>query len=281
MHSTLSNYLPSVSRNIITSLSIAGYLTVIFKMELFLLLLSMQVYIGCSGFYNKDWKEVFYPKGLAQSKWFEYYCSQFNTLELNTTFYRFPTVEMLQKWFDKSPAGFRFSVKAPRLITHYKQMLDVGSLLSGFYATINEGLKEKLGTVLFQFPSKINCSEEFLQRITQNLDLSFNNVVEFRQGNWWNQHVIEQFIKLNIAFSGISIKDLPDEIIANTSTIYYRFHGIPKLYFSQYPAEKIKAFAEELKAKAAGKSAYIFFNNTATMAAINNARELKGFLADR
>jgi uncharacterized protein YecE (DUF72 family) len=79
----------------------------------------MQCYIGCSGFYNKDWKEVFYPNGLPQSKWFEFYCTQFNTLELNTTFYRFPTIEMLKKWYDTSPADFKFSVTAPRLITHY------------------------------------------------------------------------------------------------------------------------------------------------------------------
>jgi uncharacterized protein YecE (DUF72 family) len=90
----------------------------------------MQYFIGCSGFHNKDWKEVFYPKGLLQSKWFEFYCTQFNTLELNTTFYRFPRIEILQQWYNKSPADFRFSVKAPRLITHYKQFNDVARLLN-------------------------------------------------------------------------------------------------------------------------------------------------------
>ena len=240
----------------------------------------MQIYIGCSGFYNKDWKEVFYPKGLAQSKWFEYYCTQFNTLELNTTFYRFPTVEMLKKWYDKSPEYFRFSVKAPRLITHYKQLNDCERLLDDFYSIIQEGLKEKLGTILFQFPSKIVYSEEFLQRITQNLNASFMNVVEFRSVSWWNQHVITELAKHNISFSGISIKDLADEIIANTKTIYYRFHGIPRLYFSQYPKERIEQFAQELKEQALSTTAYIFFNNTATLAAINNARELEDFLVN-
>src|ERR1700760_568766 len=120
----------------------------------------MHCYIGCSGFYNKDWKELFYPKGLAQSKWFEYYCTQFNTLELNTTFYRFPTIEMLKKWYDKSPADFKFSVKAPRLITHYKQFNEVERLLNDFYSSVREGLKEKLGAVLFQLPARVVYSEE-------------------------------------------------------------------------------------------------------------------------
>lgn len=238
----------------------------------------MQVYIGCSGFYNKDWKNVFYPKGLAQSKWFEYYCTQFNTLELNTTFYRFPTVELLQKWYHRSPEGFRFSVKAPRLITHYKQLIDCDKLINDFYAAIKEGLKEKLGTVLFQFPATTVYSEDFLQRITQNLDKSFNNVVEFREANWLNKPVITELSKHNISFSGISIKNLPEEIIANTKIIYYRFHGIPKLYFSQYPQEAIKAFANELKQAAIHKTAYVYFNNTATIAAINNAFQLIEFL---
>lgn len=239
---------------------------------------NMQTYIGCSGFYNKDWKEVFYPKGIAQNKWFEYFCTQFNTLELNTTFYRFPTVEMLQKWYDKSPAEFKFSVKVPRLITHYKQLIDCEKLLTDFYLTIKEGLKEKLGPVLFQFPAKIIYSGEFLQRIVQNLDSSFVNVVEVRAENWWNQSVINELSAHNISFSGVSINNLPDEILANTNVVYYRFHGIPKLYFSQYNEQKISDFSNELKEKAAGKTAYIFFNNTATMAAINNARELKEYL---
>src|SRR5436189_4790855 len=114
----------------------------------------MQYYIGCSGFHNKDWKKEFYPAGLPQTKWFEYYCTRFNTLELNTTFYRFPRIEFLQKWYQKSPAGFIFSVKAPRLITHYKQFNETTDLLHDFYSTIREGLKEKLGAVLFQLPAK-------------------------------------------------------------------------------------------------------------------------------
>ena len=210
----------------------------------------MRYYIGCSGFHNKDWKEVFYPKGLAQSKWFEFYCNHFNTLELNTTFYRFPKTELLNKWYLKSPADFKFSVKAPRLITHYKQLKEAKSLLNDFYTTIREGLKEKLGVVLFQLPARITYSDEFLQRIVQSLDTSVQNTVEFRHVSWWTGQVIETLSNHNISFCGISIKDLPDDIIANTSTIYYRFHGISKLYFSQYDEQYIETFAKNLEAMA-------------------------------
>jgi len=238
----------------------------------------MQYFIGCSGFYNKDWKEVFFPKGLPQSKWFEFYCTQFNTLELNTTFYRFPRIEILQKWYDKSPADFKFSVKAPRLITHYKQFNDVARLLHDFYTSVQEGLREKLGCVLFQLPARIAYSEAFLQRITQNLDNSFKNVIEFRHISWWNQFVFDELAKHNISFCSISIKNLPAEIIANTSLLYYRFHGIKKLYFSEYTKQTIKNFGDELKRQININTAYIYFNNTATIAAINNGRYLKSIL---
>jgi uncharacterized protein YecE (DUF72 family) len=239
----------------------------------------MNVYIGCSGFYNKDWRELFYPKGLAQKNWFSYYSLKFNSLELNTTFYRFPTQAMLRKFYDESPQAFKFSVKAPRLITHYKQFKESESLLSDFYTSVEEGLKEKLGVILFQLPAKIMFSNELLELILDKLNSRFNNAIEFRNASWWNKYVYNKLASKNIAFCGASIKDLPDEIISNTGIIYYRFHGITKLYYSEYTKEAIDQFADELVTFNDVETAYIFFNNTATMAAIYNAFELKESLS--
>ena len=238
----------------------------------------MNVYIGCSGFHNKDWRESFYPKGLPQKKWFNYYCSQFNSLELNTTFYRFPTQQLLQRFYDESPPAFKFSVKVPRLITHYKQFKKTESLLDDFYHSV-EGLKEKLGVVLFQLPGRIMFSEELLEWIIKSLDPRFNNVIEFRHASWWNEYVFYKLATKNITFCGASIKGLPDVLVNNSSIVYYRFHGIEKLYYSEYTGEQIELFADALTAFNDVKEAYIFFNNTATMAAIHNAFELKEFLS--
>src|SRR5215217_6861878 len=109
-------------------------------------------YIGCSGFYYKEWKDIFYPKGLPQHDWFSFYAEHFNALELNNTFYRFPEPESLHKWYDEAPTGFRFAVKAPREITHDKNFVDTDFVLQEFYAVLQNGLKEKLGPVLFQLP---------------------------------------------------------------------------------------------------------------------------------
>src|SRR5262245_59274802 len=107
----------------------------------------MNWHIGCSGFHYREWKGMFYPEKTPQRLWFEYYSSQFNTLELNVTFYRFPQLSFLQNWYQKSPENFQFTVKVPRLITHYKQFNETQDMLNDFYGTVKEGLKQKLGAV--------------------------------------------------------------------------------------------------------------------------------------
>jgi uncharacterized protein YecE (DUF72 family) len=234
-------------------------------------------YIGCSGFHYKEWKGVFYPEKLPQRKWFEYYSEQFNTLELNVTFYRFPQKTFLQNWYKTSPDHFVFAVKVPRLITHYKQFRDTESMLGDFYNTIREGLLDKLGPVLFQLPPQAAFTADNLQRIIQQVDSSFMNVIEFRHPSWWNKEVFDILTAHNISFCSISYPGLPDEVIMNNHLVYYRFHGVPQLYKSEYEKKQLRKVAETISENEKVKEAYIYFNNTASGAAINNALYLKNY----
>jgi uncharacterized protein YecE (DUF72 family) len=233
--------------------------------------------IGCCGFGYKDWKGVFYPDKMAEHKWFNFYSSQFNTVELNSTFYHFPTVPKLLDWYTKSPENFSFASKVPKLITHFKQMEDAEKLLADFYSTCKEGLKEKLGPLLFQFPPKFNYTEKRLQQLINNLDTTYTNVVEFRHSSWWNEEVYTQFAKYKIIFCGVSHPLLPDDIIVGGSTIYYRFHGVPSLYYSSYKEDALKAFADDIFDIPQIKNVNCYFNNTAAHYAINNARFLQEY----
>lgn len=236
-------------------------------------------HIGCSGFHYKDWKEVFYPKGVPQRKWFEYYGEHFKTLELNVTFYRFPVVSMLQSWYERSAPDFTFSVKAPRIITHFKKLNDCGELLHDFYQTIEEGLKEKTGCVLFQFPPGFHFSEERLTKIIDSLDPNFPNVVEFRHESWWKKEVYKELGKNKISFSGMSHPRLPETVIENTSMLYYRMHGVPHLYQSPYSTEHLKKFIKDVQACGKIKKAFIYFNNDIGCNAVKNATEMKALVA--
>ena len=235
-------------------------------------------WIGCSGFHYKEWKEVFYPKGVPQTRWFEYYCQHFNTIELNTTFYRFPRPEALQSWQQRSPDDFKFSVKGPRLISHYKMFIDCERLLGDFYASVYEGLGDKLGCVLFQLPKRLLYSDEVLNRITESLNPTFDNVIEFRDKSWWNKKVYAALKKHKISFCGISHPSLHDDVVKNNSILYYRFHGVPVLYKSEYKKSFIKEITEEVKTCGRFSEAYIYFNNTWGTGAITNARQMQQFI---
>lgn len=237
----------------------------------------IETWVGCSGFHYKEWKEVFYPKGLAQTKWFGYYSEHFNTLELNTTFYRFPQLRFLQNWYNKSPGIYRFSVKAPRLITHYKQFKDSKRMLSDFYTTSREGLGDKLGCILFQLPDRVKYSDEMLERIIDNMDQAFTNVIEFRHESWWKNSVYKKLAKNNIHFCSISYPGLPDEVIQSTQLAYYRFHGVPRIYKSCYKKDAVLSVAGQLLQNKKTQKTYIYFNNTWGTGALRNARQLMAY----
>ncbi len=232
-------------------------------------------WIGCSGFHYKHWRNHFYPEGLAMKKWFEYYCEHFNAVELNVTFYRFPQVSFLKTFYDRSPEAFRFAVKAPRAITHYKKFIASTELMSSFYDTVNKGLKEKLGCILFQLPPRMAYTQEKIDHIISCLDPAFPNVIEFRHETWWNDKVYKQLARHNITFCGISHPTLPDDIIINNPLVYYRFHGTPELYKTPYSIEFLQQVAETIKSKRKSKEVFLFFNNDIDVSAPRNAAEMK------
>jgi len=106
-------------------------------------------FLGCSGYFYRDWKGRFYPEELKPSGWFRYYAERFNTVELNSTFYHFPKKASLRRLYRESPADFRISVKVNRLVTHRKRFRDTEEIVRGFYEVVSDALGEKLGCLLF------------------------------------------------------------------------------------------------------------------------------------
>jgi len=232
------------------------------------------LYIGCSSFYNSYWKKIFYPENIPSSKWFEYYCSQFDTYEMNGTFYKFPTLKTMENWYQKAPDDFFFSVKAPQEITHYKKFVDCETLIDDFYAICDNGLKDKLGPILFQLPPSYQYSPEKLHFIIDQLDLNFDNVLEFRHTSWWIPEVWEELDKNNITFCSVSHPQLPETIFTSFPSIYIRLHGRDKMFYSEYAIEELNTI-NEIISRNNTKPSFIYFNNTASTAGITNAVEMK------
>lgn len=235
----------------------------------------INILTGCSGFYNRHWKGVFYPVKLPQSRWFQFYAQHFHTLELNVTFYRFPTEAALHKWYVQSPPHFLFAVKVPRAITHFKKLKDCERLLSDFYTACALGLKEKLACVLFQFPPSFHYTPENLQLILSNADPRFKNVIEFRHAGWWHQQVYDILAAHRIIFCSVSHPAMPEHIVINRPTAYYRVHGRPRMFYSGFETHDQMHIYRQLTASNELQEAFIFFNNTAGTAGILNAMEMQ------
>jgi uncharacterized protein YecE (DUF72 family) len=237
-------------------------------------------HIGCSGFHYKEWRDFFYPQGLAASKWFDYYTTQFNTLELNTSFYRFPTLSALEFWYKKAPEGFSFSAKMPRSITHFKKFEDTERMVNDFYTVLSAGLQEKLDCVLIQLPPQLKYSEEKLEKIITQADDRFKNVIEFRHESWWRNDVKQILAERNITFCGVSFPKIQyDEAEINTGVVYYRFHGVPQLFYSSYAPSFIESVFNQIRNHPVTSEAFIYFNNTASSAAVENARVLQDLVS--
>lgn len=238
----------------------------------------MDWHIGCSGFHYRDWKGVFYPSDLPQKRWFEYYSSRFDTLELNVTFYRFPQLKFLQNWYSISPPDFVFSAKVPRLITHYKRLNNCEDLLRDFYITMRNGLGEKLGGVLFQLPPSMQYSPALLDTLSDLLSVEFINVVEFRHASWQSKTVLDKLKRKGIIVSGLSHPRLTHAGIINDNVAYYRFHGVPDIYYSVYSTATLRIIVDQFLQKEKLQEVFIYFNNTATPGAIKNATWLKNYV---
>jgi uncharacterized protein YecE (DUF72 family) len=140
---------------------------------------------------------------------------------------------------------------------------------------LENGLQEKLGPLLFQLPPSFDYTEDRLETLITQLDTAFTNVIEFRNISWWRDEVIEALRKQGITFCSVSYPGLIDNVIVNTPHPYYRFHGVPKLHNSPYAHGFLKNVVEAMGTVKEVKAAYLFFNNTMSGAALENAKAVQ------
>lgn len=234
-----------------------------------------KVHIGCSSFYNPYWQKIFYPEDMPRAQWFEYYCTYFDTYEINATFYKFPTIKVMENWYKKTPEKFLFAVKVPKEITHIKKMIDCEKLIADFYAVSQAGLKHKLGCILFQFPPSYQYTPDKLQEIINKLDGSYKNVTEFRHPSWWVPEVWNALFQNNIIFCSVSHPTLPKTILTEFPILYLRLHGDSQLFYSNYSSEELMEIKDCITTNKKIKNSFIYFNNTASSAGILNALDMK------
>nr|QQV29352.1 hypothetical protein K-LCC10_0097 [Kaumoebavirus] len=219
--------------------------------------------IGTSGYSYPHWK--FFYKGAPSLK---KYAEHFDTVELNNTFYRFPTIDHIKKWKSEVPTNFIFAVKAPMLITHRNRLGPRAWPLIKKFLQVVKTFGKQLGPILFQFPPSFHCKPENVERIRKliNVCAKYTIAIEFRHHSWdeWRQKNVAVVIPINPATTLDEIK----EMLARSTYIYLRFHP-DKLY-----KKMLKKIWELIKA-AGPKKIYVYFNNDLEGFALEDARTMR------
>lgn len=232
----------------------------------------MEIRIGCSGWFYWHWRGKFYPDTKRTDKWFAHYVANFDTVELNAPFYKWPKDATVKAWRRNAPAHFRYSVKVNSLITHEKRLVRTRKLVQEF-CKIDNLLGEKLGCFLFQFPPSYKFTRSRLTSIVSQLNPRLRCAVEFRHKSWWRKAVYRAFEKRGLIFCSISAPRLPDELIKTSDVIYIRLHGRSRWYRHDYTDEELAAWADKID-NCGAREAWIYFDNDRDAFAIKNARML-------
>src|SRR6476659_6971965 len=234
------------------------------------------VHVGCSGWRYWKWRDSFYAD-VPQTGWFNHYLTRFDTVEINASFYSWPTVAGVQSW-RRQPGRkkFIYTVKVSELITHVKRFKATKTLIRDF-GMIADILGDRMGCFLFQMPPRHHYTKARLSAILSQLDPARRNVVEFRHASWWNDEVYSAFRKAGIIFCSCSGPRLPDELIRTTDEIYVRLHGPKRWYRHDYSKAELAIWAGRIKASGA-KRAWVYFNNDNDAHAPENAITLRRML---
>lgn len=239
-------------------------------------------YIGTSGWSYRHWKQCFY-QGISQPNWLTFYAENFPTVEVNGTFYRLQHAKTLQKWYEQTPAHFRFSIKANRYLTHNKKLLDAerSLLIEKAHAM---PLQDKLAVVLWQLPQSLALNLERLDGLLLALRQwpEVRHAIEFRHASWF---IDETADRLNEAGFSVCLSDAGDWPLwqrVTSDLVYIRLHGKPVTYASRYTSEELQRWAERIKDWAERQiRVYVYFDNDAACAAPINAGELQTLLQMR
>jgi uncharacterized protein YecE (DUF72 family) len=221
-----------------------------------------EVRIGCSGWNYAHWRERVYPKGLPPKRWLEHYGTLFDTVEVNSTFYRLPKVPAVRGWVEQSPPGFLFAVKMSRYLTHIRRLGGLETGIPLFYERIEPLARSpKLGPVLWQLPPTFKRDDERLAAALAMLPEG-RHAFEFRHPTWY---VGEVYDALRL------------ELTADWT--FVRFHHGTRGRGGNYSETEIGDWAERIDGwRTDGLDVYAYYNNDWEGYAVKNGLRLRELL---
>jgi uncharacterized protein YecE (DUF72 family) len=234
------------------------------------------VRIGCSGWQYKDWRERFYPKGCPQHRWLSHYARTFDTVEVNSTFYRLASRDAVARWVEQTPDDFAFALKASRYLTHIKRLTDLPEGIERFYNRIEPLVESpKLGPIVWQLPPNFKRDDERLAYALGQMPAG-QHCIELRHESWFAPDVYAMLRERRVA---LVIGDHPQrpwqayEMTADWT--FVRFHFGSRGRRGNYSKTELETWAKRIEQWRREVDVYAYFNNDWEGFAIDNGRWLK------
>jgi uncharacterized protein YecE (DUF72 family) len=232
--------------------------------------------IGCSGWQYKHWRGDFYPADVPADRWLEYYARAFDTVEINSSFYRLPDSTTVHAWRTRVPTDFLFAWKGSRFLTHMRKLKDPVDPLHRLFQRARL-LKHKLGPVLYQLPPRWKRNRERFDGFLRSLPKGARHVVEFRDPSWYHDETFDAMQRHGVA---LCLHDMPGSMPPRKVVgpfVYLRFHGADTRYRGGYSLNVLSSWANWL-ASVGDRDVYVYFNNDAEGHAHRDAIKLLALL---
>ena len=239
----------------------------------------MQIRIGTSGWHYKHWIGRYYPEKIRPAEMLDFYLRDFDTVELNNTFYHLPKETSFDTWRAAVPRDFVFAVKGSRFLTHMIKLKDADRGIVNFVPRAQR-LGRKLGPILWQLPPKWNANAERLEEFLSKLPRGIRYAFELRNTTWMNDRVYEVLHKYNAAFCIYELAGYQSPLEITAKWTYVRLHGpTQNKYQGSYSDAQLARWAERIEDWSHKLDrVYVYFDNDDSAYAVNNALTLKRFV---
>jgi len=215
----------------------------------------MRFLVGTSGYSYKQWKGRFYPEKMKEAEMLGFYARRFPTVEVNNTFYRMPSRDLVARWAAETPEAFTFVLKAPQRITHQKRLGDVAADLDYFLGTA-DAMGAKLGPVLFQLPPFLKKDLPRLRSFLELLPAGRRAAFEFRHESWFDDEVRDALRERKAVLCTADTEEGgPAAEIAPTAD-----WGYLRLRRADYADDQVGAWADRIRAQP-WQDAVVFFKH--------------------
>jgi uncharacterized protein YecE (DUF72 family) len=238
------------------------------------------VRVGCSGWQYRSWRGDLYPEGLPQSRWLQHYAHEFDTVEVNSTFYRLARRDAVARWVEQTPPDFVFSLKASRYLIHMKKLRDIDQGIGRFYERIEPLVgSPKLGPVLWQLPEWFKRDDDTLAATLDRLPPG-RHCFEFRHPSWFCEEIYELLRWHGVALAyGDHPKRPFQRLVLTTDWTFVRFHHGHRGRRGNYSESELREWAARLHEVGRTAECWVYFNNDWEVFAPRNAKTLRRMLA--